>query len=164
MWRYTNEQTKIGYKVKEEAQILRVKKTSTQRIPRIFLTNLRVVKGFSMHVTPGQLCWNYGTPSWVRAEHRSLWVWTEIKHHENHHWKPCKEPMTALSKARVSFSTNLRQNTDFQGTMEAAVGQAATAMNAECPSWSDTRLAGGGVGLTMWAKREAASDAPLALS
>lgn len=57
MWRYTNEQTKIGYKVKEEeAQILRVKKTSTQRIPRIFLTNLRVVKGFSMHVTPGQLC------------------------------------------------------------------------------------------------------------
>lgn len=52
----------------------------------------------------------------------------------------------------------------LQGTMEAAVGQAATAMNAERPFWSDTRLAGGGVGLTMWAKREAASDAPLALS
>lgn len=32
--------------------------------------------------------------------------------------------------------------------METAVGQAATAMNAEHPFWSDTHLAGGGVGLT----------------
>lgn len=116
MWRYTHEQTEIDYKVKEEeAQTVRVKKTSAQRIPRIFLTNLRVVKGFSMHVTPGQSCSNYGTPSWVRAEHRSPWIWTEIKHHENHHWKPCKEPMMALSKARVSFSINLAQNTDPSG-------------------------------------------------
>lgn len=64
MWRYTHEQTEIDYKVKEEeAQTVRVKKTSTQRIPRIFLTNLRGVKGFSMRVTRGQSCSNYGTPS-----------------------------------------------------------------------------------------------------
>ena len=57
MWKYTHEQTKTDYKVKEqEAQILKVKKTSAQRIPRIFLMNLRVVKGFSMHVTSEQLC------------------------------------------------------------------------------------------------------------
>lgn len=117
-----------------------------------------------MCVIPGQSCWNYGTPSWVRAEHRSPWIWTEIKHHENHHWKSCKEPMTALSKAGVSFSTNLAQNPDSSGHHGGSSWSSSNCNERRVSFLVRHSLGWGGVGLTRWAKREAASNAPLVLS
>lgn len=110
-----------------------------------------------MRVIPGQSCWNYGTPSWVRAEHRSPWIWTEIKHHENHHWKSCKEPMMALSKAGVSSSTNLAQNPDSSGHHGGSSWSSSNCNEHRVSFLVRHSLGWGGVGLTRWAKREAAS-------
>lgn len=48
--------------------------------------------------------------------------------------------------------------------MEAAVDQAATAMNIECPFWSDTHLAGVEWGLPGEQKEKQRQNAPLVLS